>query len=157
MDKLERENEVLLSANFQETPPDESQIETFQYDAMITQANAKDIRVRVQIDTGSPDSFVSEDVVRRAKLQIIPNEAETVYTILNGNDVVAKNKVWVQWYAISSALTRVTKCNVMADLPVDILIGRTHIAEYNLLAINRAKGAFPVKANISKSTSAARA
>lgn len=157
MDKLELENEVLLSANFQETPPDASQIETFQYDAMITQPNAKDIRVRVQIDTGSPDSFVSEDVVRRAKLQIIPNEAETVYTILNGNDVVAKNKVWVQWYAISSALTRVTKCNVMADLPVDILIGRTHIAEYNLLAINRAKGAFPVKANISKSTSAARA
>lgn len=155
VDKLEHENEALLRGDCQRPPSDEAQIETFQYDAMITQQDGKDTRVRVQIDTGSPDSFVSEDVVRRARLQIIPNEAESLFVSLNGEQIIAKDKVWVQWYAINSALTRVTKCHVMAKLPVDILIGRAHIAEYNMLAINRAKGAFPIKANISKCKSAA--
>lgn len=41
----------------------------------------------------------------------------------------------------------------MPNLPVDMLIGRTHIVEYNILAINRAKAAFIAVPDASKSMS----
>lgn len=105
LEKLERENATLQAPKYEKTSQDAT-VEDFQWHATIVRPEAKDVRVMVQLDTGSVDSFVSEKIVRKAQMQRLPDASNSLYMTLNGETIEARDQVWVEWYAINQAVTR---------------------------------------------------
>jgi hypothetical protein len=155
VENLEKETEALKHPTDQQSSPDTIHVEDFVWDAHVLKPDAKSttIRARIQLDTGSTASFVSPKVVSRANLVPFSDTTDTIFMTINKQPVTVRQQVWVEWYAIQQAVTRMTLCYVMPELPVDMLIGSDHIVEYNILAIRCAKAAFIAKPNFLKSMS----
>lgn len=153
-DKLEEETEALKYPTDRQSDTDTTHVEDFIWDARVLKkpdARSTGIRTRIQLDTGSTASFVSQRIVNRANLVPFSDATDSIFMTINNQPVTVRQQVWVEWYAINQAVTRKTLCYVMPDLPVDMLIGSNHIVEYNMLAIKCARVAFLAKPNFLKS------
>ena len=150
-EKLEKETEALKDQTNGQSGAATAHTEDFIWDAHVVRPDAKPTRVRIQLDTGSTASFVSQETVKRAHLMPFSDATDTIFMTVNNQPVTVRQQVQVEWYAINQAVTRKTLCFVMPELPVDMLIGSNHIVEYNMLAINRARAAFLTKPNFLKS------
>lgn len=153
LERIEAENKSLAAMQERKGSLDSTYVENFQKDAVIVGSGRRLTNVRIQLDTGSKDSFVSEETAKRAKLQVAPTLMAPEYFTMTGESAKAQSETQVDWYATNQAVTRTTKCYVLKKLPVDMVIGSKHITEYNMLAINRAEAALLFRSNRSKGMS----
>lgn len=94
--------------------------------------------VRVQLDSGCQDDWISTKVVERAGLEpdVRQLEDEATFIGFGGQCLKPRGIVDVTWFAKNAATSRTTSFFVHDQVPFDMLLGRVFIKEESIFMLN---------------------
>lgn len=84
-------------------------------------------------------NWVSEKALKRARLlkYIKPVEKKQTYVSANGFRSRPQGRINILWFATDQTVVREMEFGVLKDLPVDIMVGRSYIDQYNTRLLER--------------------